>query len=245
LHNGKPEKIKDRLIAGMKNMKELEDYIDKTEDSSLGMIVQVVKEFGNRLPSLINELKANHTSLKEEADMIFSTVHRCKGMEYDEVTLLNDFINEEKLKKYIAQCGGDKIAAQDKDRLSEEINILYVAATRAKSKLKIPPEINPLRSVELAQQAPAIISTKKYQRADYALDWDMYDKISAGKEIKSSFSKAGNHGKKWSPEDEEWLHQSYVAGGQLKEMAAQLGRGVNGIRLKLISLGLMDKEDEF
>jgi hypothetical protein len=246
LYNGKPEKIKDRLIAGMKNMKELEDYIDKTEDNSLGMIVEVVKEFGNKLPSLINELKTNHTASKEEADMIFSTVHRCKGMEYDEVTLLNDFINEEKLKKYIAQYGGNKITEQDKNRLSEEINILYVAATRAKNKFRIPPEINPLHSLELAQQPPAIVMpAKKYQRSSYPDDWDKYDKGSSNKEIKSSYSKSGNYGKKWSKEDEAFLQQSHLAGVSVKEMAAQLSRGVNGIRMKLMNMGLMGEDLDF
>jgi len=245
LYNGKPEKIKDKLIAGMKTMKELEDYIEKTEDNSLGMIVQVVKEFGNKLPSLINELKSNHTTAKEEADMIFSTVHRCKGMEYDEVTLLNDFINEEKLKKYIAQYGGDKITAQEKNRLAEEINILYVAATRAKSKLKIPPEINPLHSVELAQTPPAIINTKKYPRSSYPDDWDLYDKGFSSKEPKSRYPVSGNYGKKWSTEDEELLKQSHLAGHSLKQIAAQLARGVNGVRIKLMNMGLMDKDLDF
>ncbi len=178
-------------------MKELEDYIEKTEDNSLKMIVEVVKEFGNKLPSLINELKTNHTASKEEADMIFSTVHRCKGMEYDEVILLNDFINEEKLKKQIAQLGGDKISDQDRNRMGEEINILYVAATRAKSKLKIPPEINPLHSVELAQAQPNIVvaAKKNYQRSSYMNDFDLYDRSDFGKSPKSSYAKVGNYGK--------------------------------------------------
>jgi superfamily I DNA/RNA helicase len=163
LYNGNPGKVKDKLIASMKTLQELEDYIEKTEDKSLSMIVEVVKEFGNKLPGLISELKTNHSATKEEADMIFSTVHRCKGMEYDEVTLLNDFINPEKLKKYVSQLGGDNLAEADKNRLAEEINILYVAVTRAKNKLKIPPEINPLQSIELAQQQQAFIPvTKKY-----------------------------------------------------------------------------------
>ncbi|HTE09367.1 MAG TPA: UvrD-helicase domain-containing protein [Chitinophagaceae bacterium] len=246
LYNGKPEKIKDRLIAGMKNMKELEDYIDKTEDNSLGMIVEVVKEFGNKLPSLISELKNNHTGTKEEADMIFSTVHRCKGMEYDEVTLLNDFINQEKLKKQMLQYGGDKINEQDRNRLVEEINILYVAATRAKIKLRIPPEINPLHSVELAQQQPAVIVTsKKYQRNSFIDDWDAYDKVSSGKEPKNSYAKSGNYGKKWSKEDEALLKQSHLAGHSLKELAAQVNRGVNGVRIKLMNMGLIDKDMDF
>jgi len=245
LYNGKPEKIKDRLMAGMKTMKDLEDYIDKTEDNSLSMLVDVVKEFGNRLPVLINELKTNHTATKEEADMIFSTVHRCKGMEYDEVNLLGDFINEEKLKKYLAQYQEGSMTDADRNRLAEEINILYVAVTRARSRLVIPAEINPLHSIALAQAPPVIAAApRKYQRNVYTDDWDLSDKKSSPGEIKNSFRKTGNYGKKWTREDEDLLKQSHMAGHGLKELAAQLSRGVNGVKIKLMNLGLMDEDVE-
>lgn len=243
LYNGKPQKIKDKLIAGMKTMKELEDYIEKTEDNSLGMIVEAVKEFGNKLPSLINELRANHTAAKEDADMIFSTVHRCKGMEYDEVTLLNDFVNEEKMKKYIAQYGGDKITQQSKDKLAEEINILYVAATRAKSKLKIPPEINPLQSVELAQQPQPVFNTyRKYYKSNYQDDFDLYDETFSFKNEKSSYTKTTNHGKRWTDEDEDEAAELFNDGVTLKDIAKKLGRGVNGVKMKLMNMGLLEDD---
>ncbi len=244
LHLGKADKIKDSLIAGMKNIKELEDYIEKTEDNSLGMIVQVVKEFGDRLPGLISELKANH-SLKEEADMIFSTVHRCKGMEYDEVTLLNDFISEEKLKKYIFQFG-EKITAQEKDRLAEEINILYVAATRAKNKLKIPAEISPLRSIETAQPQPAIASIpKRYSRKELPDDWDLYSRTAINKETKSRSGKNMNYGKRWTDDEENEAAMMLHSGTAIKEIAKQLSRGENGVRMKLVSLGLLENDGSF
>jgi len=246
LCNGKTAHIKDRLIAGMKTIKELEDYIEKTEDNSLKMIVDVVKEFGNKLPGLINELKNNHTTVKEEAGMIFSTVHRCKGMEYDEVNLLNDFITEEKLKKQLAQGGADKMQGPEMNRLAEEINILYVAVTRAKSKLRIPAEINPLQSIELVQQQPGILQApKKYQRNSFAEDFDLYDKQSAAKTTSSNYAKPGNYGKAWSKEDEAFLKQSHFAGSSLKDMARQLSRGVQGVRLKLMSMGLADEDFPF
>ncbi len=246
LYNGKPEKIKDKLIAGMKTMKELEDYIEKTEDNSLGMIVEVVKEFGNKLPSLIQDLKSNHTPAKEDADMIFSTVHRCKGMEYDEVTLLNDFVNEEKLKKYISQQGGDKITEHAKSRLAEEINILYVAATRAKIKLKIPPEINPLQSIELAQQPqPVLTSNKKYQRNSYPDDWDFYAETPFNKNAKDSFTKSTKHGKRWTDDEEDEAAELFNTGIPIKDIAKQLSRGVNGVRIKLINMGLMEDGEMF
>ena len=166
LYNGRYSSIKDKLIAEMKSMNELEDYISKTEDTSLSVIVEAVKQFGNQLPTSINELKNHHAATKDEADLIFSTVHRCKGMEYDEVTLLSDFMTEEKLKKLIEQNGGDAITEQDKNRLAEEINILYVAATRARNKLIIPADINPFKSIALAQSQPAPISLGKKSYED-------------------------------------------------------------------------------
>ena len=166
LYNGRIGSIKDKLIAEMKSMKELEEYIEKTEDTSLSVIVEAVKQFGNQLPTSINELKNHHAASKEEADLIFSTVHRCKGMEYDEVTLLNDFMTEEKLKKSIEQNSGEKINEQNKNRLAEEINILYVAATRARNKLIIPAEINPFKSVALAQPQATSISLGKRSYED-------------------------------------------------------------------------------
>lgn len=239
LFNSKRDKIKDKLIAEMKSMKELEDYIEKTEDNSLGMIVEVVKEFGNKLPGLISELKQHHTATKEEADRIFSTVHRCKGMEYDEVTLLNDFINEEKLEKYIAQYGGDKMIEADKNRLAEEVNILYVAATRAKNKLIMPAEINPLRSIELATPVAQLQSNNRYGK-NFIDDRDFFSPQYA-----KPGNKTTNHGKRWTDEEEDMLEELYKTGTSIKEIAKKLGRGENGVRIKLMNLDLLDDADVF
>ena len=251
LFNGKRDKIKDKLIAEMKSMKELEDYIEKTEDNSLSMIVEVVKEFGNKLPGLISELKQHHTATKEEAEMIFSTVHRCKGMEYDEVTLLNDFINEEKLGKFIAQYGGDKMNEADKNRLAEEVNILYVAATRAKNKLLIPAEINPLRSIELAAPVPLIqIQNNRYGKSfagdPIAIGWELYSRSAAkNSDTYHAGNTTSNRGKRWTDEEEDMLQELYTAGTSIKEIAKKLGRGENGVRIKLMNLDMLDDADVF
>jgi len=240
LYNGKADKIKDKLIGSMKTMKELEDYIQKTEDNSLGMIVEVVKEFGNRLPSLIAELKNNHTKQKEDAEMIFSTVHRCKGMEYDEVTLLNDFINEAKLQKQIEQYGGEKMNDSGRNRLAEEINVLYVAATRAKAKLIIPPEINPLKSIQVAESPLLSRPATRYKPAND--EWELY---SRSRLSKTNYTKTANHGKRWTDDDTELLEELFRNGNSIKEMAASLGRGEKGVRVKLVQLGLIDEDEVF
>lgn len=142
LYNGKTHLIKDSLLKAMKNMNELKDYIDKTEDVQLGMMVSIVNEYGNRIPGIINIIKNKHLDNDDrgKAEMIFSTVHRCKGMEYDEVHLVNDFMTEVKLEKLTM----DKTAnVPDQTKLNEEINLLYVAITRAKNSIHIPEQLMP------------------------------------------------------------------------------------------------------
>ena len=140
LYNRRYKMIKDKLIREMHNLEELEEYIEKTEDVQLGMMVEIVKQYGNEIPGIIKTIKEKHidSDEKEKAEMIFSTVHRCKGMEYDEVQLVNDFISEEKLEKLKP---GEK--ALNRNKLTEEINLLYVAITRTVNTLYIPETLMP------------------------------------------------------------------------------------------------------
>jgi len=142
LYNGKRHLIKDSLLKSMKDMTELNDYIEKTEDLQLGMMVSIVSEYGNKIPGIINIIKKKHLDNDDrgKAEMIFSTVHRCKGMEYDEVHLVNDFMTEVKLEKLTK----DKAAeVMNITKLNEEINLLYVAITRAKNSIHIPDQLMP------------------------------------------------------------------------------------------------------
>lgn len=147
LYNGQRDRIRDKMVASMRNLKELEDYIDNTADPALRMLVDIVKEYGTKIPGYIKKIKDSHLTHddKSKADMIFSTVHRCKGLEYDEVTLADDFITEKKLIRMFS--GKEKVSAE---RLAEEINLLYVAVTRTRSELYFPDSLLP----ESTEKAP-------------------------------------------------------------------------------------------
>ena len=88
LYTGKRHLIRDKLILSMKNTDELEEYIEKTEDPQLRMMLSIVKEYGEEMPEIINAIKQKYVSdnEREKAELIFSTVHRSKGMEYDTVS---------------------------------------------------------------------------------------------------------------------------------------------------------------
>ena len=135
LFNHNRKQIKDKLIKTMSSMVELEEYIEKTEDRQLGMLVEIVKEYGNDIPDILNLLKFKHVDNedKDKAEIIFSTIHRCKGMEYDTVQLVPDFITQENINK----------SKHDVVKINEEINLLYVAVTRTRNSIYIPEKLLP------------------------------------------------------------------------------------------------------
>ena len=144
LHNNKHDNIRDKLIRSMKDLDELDDYIEKTEDVQLSMMSDIVKEYGDEIYGIIRSLKDLHVEGddKAKAEMIFSTVHRAKGMEYDIVYLVDDFITEERLEK-LKTTEKEKGEPLNIPKLNEEINLFYVAVTRAKYKLYIPEGMAP------------------------------------------------------------------------------------------------------
>jgi len=139
---GRKHSVRDKLLLGMRNANELRDYIDQTGDRQLRMMLDIVEEYGEKIPSLLNMLKEKHIKddNKERADIIFSTVHRCKGMEYDTVQLVNDFMSEEKIKKLVESSVMDH---NMRLKLNEEINLLYVAVTRSRNRVYVPESLFP------------------------------------------------------------------------------------------------------
>lgn len=127
LFNHNHKMIKDPLVKSFNDFFELEEYVKKTDDSQLSILVEIVKKYDNELPKLIRLIRDSHTEDKRKSKMIFSTVHRSKGMEYETVFLHNDFISQRKIKTAVNNA--EKIPV-DIQKLNEEINILYVAVTR-------------------------------------------------------------------------------------------------------------------
>jgi F-box protein 18 (helicase) len=145
LYNGNHDRIRDKVVGSMKDIDDLEEYVEKTEDHQLATMIEIVQEYGNEIHGILKSLKALHTGDEDrsKAEMIFSTVHRAKGMEYDVVHLVNDFLSEGKLKDLKEKHKNDKTDSFDKARLNEEINLLYVAITRTRNVLHIPETLLP------------------------------------------------------------------------------------------------------
>ena len=246
LYNGKRRLIKDKLIKEMKDLDELEDYIKKTEDVQLGMMVEIVREYGNEIPEIIKTIKERHVAddEKDKAQIIFSTVHRCKGMEYDVIELVDDFINEEKLEKIKKDYKPEEINVA---KLNEEINLLYVAVTRAKNIIHIPQTLMPkefpvspqivithVKAEEENKEKGTNKNTKApIQKTTYTAKADEKANI-----VKEPIGKYQKTSKAWTRELDEELTKMYIDGGSPKDIAKHFGRTTGAIisRVKKLEL---------
>ena len=244
LFNNKRSLIKDALIKSMGSIKDLEEYIEKTEDTQLSMMLEIVKQYGNDIYDIIKTIKQKQVENedKEKAEVIFSTVHRCKGMEYDAVHLVKDFITEDKVQRQAHELDNDE---KKINKLNEEINLLYVAITRTKNTLHIPEELLPTDFPKLAQIniikkeepkeiKPVAIETPKSKYG--------YSKYAGGSSKSYSVelvrTKHGDAYKPWTPEQDEKLTQLFNNNTSDSEIIKHFGRNAGAIRARLRKLGL-------
>jgi superfamily I DNA/RNA helicase len=237
LYNGKNHLIRDALIKSMKDLGELEEYIDKTEDVQLKMMVEIVKEYGNEIPDIIKAIKEKHIDgdQKEKADIIFSTVHRCKGMEYDAIQLVNDFITEESIEKLKA---GSKEKELNVSKLNEEINLLYVAVTRTKNSIHIHQDLLP-------KEFPT--SPRIYPVKDEPAGPPQFKETKIKPDPKSSSEQSkelpGKAYAPWTKDLDDKLTEMYCMGIHVKDIAKQFGRTKGAIASRVKKLELEENYD--
>jgi superfamily I DNA/RNA helicase len=251
LYNYKYDRIRDPLIKSMKDIAELEEYIDKTGEAQLGMMVEIVKEYENEIYDILKELKEKHVDndQREKAEMIFSTVHRCKGLEYDIVHLVNDFLTDDKLTKLIDKQKeeAEKTEAEqpviDLAKLHEEINVLYVAITRTKTRLYIPEDLMPVDFPD-----SSYIHWTKSPKKKYPAEKSYEQQHKKSKKKSPLHSNPyledqpkvlpGSAGSPWSQEEDDELVELVDAGYTLKELADHFERTKGSIRARMRRLGL-------
>ncbi len=249
LYNGSRDRIRDKLIGSMNTMDELEEYIESTEDAQLGMMMEIVNEYGNEIPRILKNLKDLHTGDEDrsKAEMIFSTVHRAKGMEYDTVHLVNDFISEQKLDRVIKEAEAEK-QTPDKAKLNEEINLLYVAVTRTRHKLYVPDSLVPAdlpasaHIIKLRKenndntfgQTSKVISEpkKKYiSKTSAVSSTEKKYSVEKSREVNKDAYKP------WTASQDDELIYLYESDNSFFDMAAHFGRSRGQIIARLRKLG--------
>jgi ATP-dependent exoDNAse (exonuclease V) beta subunit len=161
-------------------------------------------------------------------------------MEYDAVQLVNDFISEEKLKKLIEE---KRIDDSNVAKINEEINLLYVAVTRAKNSLYIPETLLPADFPKSPHiHALKVISKeeKEQKKAEGIKKPTKDNKSGKAYEVNEVRVKYKGAYKPWTAELDAELRQLLGTRIKIKEIAVHFGRTTGAIRLRIRKLELYE-----
>lgn len=98
----------------------------------------IVEKYKDELPNAINALNKNLVTQKTDKTVIITNVHKSKGLEYDVVVISDDFNLDFMLMKKTLES---KQVIVVKEKEYENVNLLYVALTRAKKELFVQDEV--------------------------------------------------------------------------------------------------------
>jgi superfamily I DNA/RNA helicase len=129
LSRSERNRITNPYIKHFESYQVLRTFANDTDDKELKSLCKIVEQYKDNFLVTYNEIQQNAASTTlEKTDIILSTAHTSKGLEFNQVLLSDDFIDLQKIKP----------EKRDAAETQEEINILYVAMTRAISVLQLP-----------------------------------------------------------------------------------------------------------
>jgi len=131
LYANKRDQITDHFFASFQGFAELKQYADELDDKEVKVLVRIVEEYRNDIPSLVERIKREAVRSLTGQEVTLATTHKAKGLEFPAVVMTDDFIdlNEEEQERHNADKEPPK---------AEEFHILYVGLTRTKSGLQLP-----------------------------------------------------------------------------------------------------------
>jgi len=162
LFAGKIKSIRNPELAKFKSINDLKERAELTDNKKLLTFINLILRLKNNYFAIFNDIKDNITYDESKAKFKYTTAHKSKGLEWDSVYLMNNFITEEAIdtwKKFIEwEKAGfpdlhilfNQLSVEVADKLyylrstgvpsleavKQEINLLYVAITRAKKVLE-------------------------------------------------------------------------------------------------------------
>jgi len=130
---GKRSEITDPVIRSYPSWSAYMNDAEASRDPEARMLINLNKEYQKGIPMLVESFKRNALPTQEGAKLVLTTAHKAKGMDWDTVKIGDDF-----------KCLNDALVdrlANPWDALepavAQEINLLYVAMTRAKHTLEL------------------------------------------------------------------------------------------------------------
>jgi superfamily I DNA/RNA helicase len=133
LSQGRVDQVQDPLLQRFANFGQFKEFVEQTQTQSLANIIGLVERFGGKLFDFDRSIKQRLAD-PDQADVIFTTTHKAKGQEYAHVEMLSDdFITRAELRKASRHESDEGSTV----RLVQEVNVYYVAATRARTSIDL------------------------------------------------------------------------------------------------------------
>jgi F-box protein 18 (helicase) len=125
--------IKDKMIQSFRTYDDMVAYGEALDDKEIKAMVGMVEEYGDDIPGLIERIRAEAVAVPTGSERMLTTGHRSKGLEWLDVVLTDDFTDMQTSKDE-----SNQIVPPPR----EEINLLYVAITRALRGIEVHPSMH-------------------------------------------------------------------------------------------------------
>ncbi|WP_119328367.1 UvrD-helicase domain-containing protein [Cysteiniphilum halobium] len=151
LYQGNNEEVRHNKIRGFKNWDALKKFKEDFEDPDITFLVNIIDRYGDHFDEVIKQIENAKYVSENNANIIFSTIHKSKGREWDNVVIGDDFT------LFTKDDGMQELLKEQ----SEEFNLLYVAITRTKYKLCLEKDADKFMKRVQAYVEPIIASLPK------------------------------------------------------------------------------------
>ena len=128
-------KVKNPMLNKFKNYEQMEEYAENTDDLELKAIIRTIDKYGDIIPDLIDKIKNNIVKDKSKADIIFSTIHKSKGMTYSIPVLISD--DHFDIETFFRNKFINKKANMNDENYKDEMSIVYVGITRCAGEIEL------------------------------------------------------------------------------------------------------------
>ena len=118
-------RIRDPYIKNFVTFYNLKSYAAAVEDFELSSVCKIVETYTTAIPGHVDRIM-EQTVDERQAGILLTTAHKSKGLEWNNVLLMDDFYPLAKGEAIIDPAGVDP----------DEFNLIYVAVTRARINLR-------------------------------------------------------------------------------------------------------------
>jgi superfamily I DNA/RNA helicase len=125
--------IKDPILRKFPSFDDYKNYADDAADGEARILCKIVEEYTHDVPELVNDIVRNAVPDEKDSSLVLTTAHKSKGLEWDSVQIAEDFEILADIEDKLADNPDAPLPVQD-------INLLYVAVTRARQSLDLNPD---------------------------------------------------------------------------------------------------------